>query len=470
MNSTVLDPRAGPSLVEQTVAYMRGRVDAGIWRAGTRVPSIREQARLLGISRFTVVEAYDRLVAEGLIESRRGSGFYVRAAARAPLAAEPGQRPTSDLDIVWLLRNMLNSAPAERSPGMGYLPAEAYDPEMLSTATRSVARAPAAALVETGSPEGHLPLREALVRLLAELNIDAPASQIITATGITQVLDLVAREFTRPGDAVLVEDPAWFLMFGRFARSGLRVLGVPRLHDGPDLDALERLAVEHRPKLLVINSHCHNPTGSMLSAACAYRLLRLAEQHDFLIVEDDIYGDFLPPAANAVRLAALDQLRRVIFCSGFSKTLSPGLRVGYAAASREHAQRLAEQKMLSVMTTPSFGERVVEQILVSGHYRKHVQRLRQHFDTQRPRALRALERCGVRIPQPASAGLFLWADMGRDTQTLAILARDAGFVTAPGALFSPSQAPSTRMRFNILTSTEPALLRWLAEVQGGSLG
>jgi len=460
-----IDP--GQSLVEQTVAHMRARVQGGTWRAGSRVPSIREQATTLGVSRFTVVEAYDRLVAEGVIESRRGSGFYVRAPQRAAVPRHDAPVASSEIDISWLMRNMLSSAPAERSPGLGHLPPSWYEPEMLSAATRSVSRMPAAELVETGSPEGYLPLRETLVRHMAGIEIEARAEQVITTTGICQALDLITREFSAPGDTVLVDDPAWPMMFGRFARSGLHVVGVPRLTDGPDLDVLERLLIEHRPRLFVINSFCHNPTGSMLSAACAYRLLRLAEQYELLIVEDDIYADFLPPSASAVRLASLDQLRRVIYVCGFSKTLSPSLRVGYAVASRENAERLSEQKMLSVMSSPAFGERVVQQILASGRYRKHVQRLRSHIDAHRPKALRALERCGARFPEPATCGLFLWADMGRDTQALAVKARDAGFVAAPGALFSPTQAPSTRMRFNVGTSTEPALLRWLAEAMQG---
>src|SRR5207249_11202861 len=130
-----------------------------------------------------------------------------------------------------------------------------------------------------------------------------------------------------------------FVMFGRFATLGARVIGVPRQADGPDLDTLRNLLPIHRPKLFVLSSAVHNPTGTSMTVANAYGVLQLAEEHGVALVEDDIYGDLSPasapnaPARGAVvRLAALDRRRRVIYVGGFSKTLAANLRVGYLAA------------------------------------------------------------------------------------------------------------------------------------------
>ena len=148
-----------------------------------------------------------------------------------------------------------------------------------------------------------------------------PERNLLTTNGVTHALDLIARHLVKPGDTVLVEDPAWFLIFGRLAAFGARLIGVPRGPDGPDTALLDQLAAEHKPKLFIINSAVHNPTGHTLSAGIAYEILRIAERHDFLVVEDDTYGDLHP--GGAMKLAVLDRLRRVILVSGYSRCWPP---------------------------------------------------------------------------------------------------------------------------------------------------
>jgi DNA-binding transcriptional MocR family regulator len=339
---------------------------------------------------------------------------------------------------------------------------------MIANALRAVSRQGAALLVNYGMPQGFLPLRQQLQLKLAELEIDAAPEQFVTTVGVTQALDLVAREFTLPGDTVFVDDPAWFLMFGAFAAMGLKVVGIPRLADGPDIAQLAAMAAVHRPKLYVINSVLHNPTSTSLSAAKAFQVLRLAEEHGFTIVEDDIYCDLHPGSAvqPATRLAALDQLKRVIYLGGFSKSLAANLRVGFIATSHEWAQRLCDRKMLATLTTSDIGERVVYKVLSEGLYRKHVDRLRGRLDGVRARTVRQMEKAGLKIEVAAPAGMFVWTDTGFDTIALAERALAAGLLLAPGALFSPSQLPSTRMRMNVSTSQEPGVWEFLARELG----
>ena len=271
----------------------------------------------------------------------------------------------------------------------------------------------------------------------------------------------MARHFIAPGDTVFVEDPAWFLMFGRFAAFGARVVGVPRRADGPDLAVLSNLLTRHQPKLFVVGSVLHNPTSGSLSAANAHGLLKLAETYRFTLVEDDVYGDLAP--GRALRLASLDQLQRVIYLSGFSKTLSANLRVGYIAAEAGVAQRLADLKMLTGLTTPELTERVVTRVLAEGQYRRHLDRVRGRLDAARDRTARALERAGARLLLQPEAGIFLWADFGRDTNAIAAEASAQGVLCAPGSLFSPTQLPSTLMRVSAASCLNPAAMRFLAE-------
>ncbi|MCG5075766.1 PLP-dependent aminotransferase family protein [Paraburkholderia tagetis] len=482
MSSVPLDQIPAPhdaattTLVDQLVQWGRRRIEERVFRPGMRMPSIRKLALDKGVSRFTVVEAYERLVAQGYLDSRRGSGFYVRErlAAVAPLerrpaasgadaggAAEPAPPPT--LDVVWLLRNMLHSSThPEKGPGLGYLPARWLDGELLAGAMRSLGRQSGSQLLGFGSPQGFLPLRQQLQTRLAEFEIGATPEQFVMVSGITQAIDLLARLYVQPGDTVVVGDPAWFQMFGRFVSQGARLVGVPYTPEGPDLDALETLVATWRPKLLVINSVLQNPTGTSLTAAQAFRILRLAEQYDFLVVEDDIYGDLCPAGYPATRLASLDQLRRVIYLGSFSKTLAPNLRVGFIASSLDVAQAVADQKMLVGMTSPELNERVLFRVLTEGHYRRHVERLRVRLDGVRDKAARMLERAGCRLFTAPGAGMFLWADTGVDADALTAAGHEAGFLLTPGSLFSPHQSPTTWMRFNIANCGDPTLPTFLA--------
>lgn len=485
----LLSRESGDSLVDQIVRTVQSRIDDKLLRTGARMPSIRQFADLHSVSRFTVVEAYDRLVAQGFLESRRGSGFYVRE--RSPVAGttvtgtvvplrshnshngnenggndNPAAQP-QQLDVVWLVRNMFRQMPPQKMPGGGLLPPDWLDGDLIGNGLRAVGRQNQS-LLTYGTPQGFLPLRQQLQLKLAELEITATPEQILMTSGVTQGLDIVARHFLRPGDVIFVDDPAWFLMFGSFAAMGAKVVGIPRLADGPDIAKLAELAALHKPRLYVINSVLHNPTSTSLSAAKAFQILRLAEEHDFTIVEDDIYCDMHPGAGvqAATRIAALDQLHRVIYLGGFSKTLSANLRVGFIATSTELARHLADRKMLSTLTTSEIGERVIYKILSEGHYRKHAERLRNRLNSVRDKVVRQLERVGLSTGLATGSGMFVWTDAGRDTNMLTEKAMVQGFLLAPGSLFSPNQLPSTKMRINVASMADPGIWRFFEQELG----
>ena len=469
----LLSRESGDSLVNQIVRTMQSRIDDKLLRTGTRMPSIRQFAQLHQVSRFTVVEAYDRLVAQGCLESRRGSGFYVRE--RSPVTSNSttvapgnttaaGTSPAPQLDVVWLVRNMFRQMPAQNMPGGGLLPPDWLDGDLIGNALRAIGRQHQS-LLSYGTPQGFLPLRQQLQLKLAELEIAAAPEQILMTAGVTQALDIVARHFLRPGDAIFVDDPAWFLMFGSFAALGAKVIGIPRLADGPDIAKLAELAALHKPRLYVINSVLHNPSSTSLSAAKAFQILRIAEEHDFTIVEDDIYCDMHPGTAAhpATRMAALDQLQRVIYLGGFSKTLSANLRVGFIATSPDLARSLADRKMLSTLTTSEIGERVVYKILSEGHYRKHTERLRNRLNNVRDKVIDQLHRVGLTTGRTAASGMFVWCDAACDTNVLTEQAMAQGFLLAPGSLFSPNQLPSSKMRINVASMAEPGIWRFLEQ-------
>jgi len=456
-----LEPKQDHRLPAQLAARFAQRIETHALRPGTRLPSIRNCARESRVSRSTVVEAYDRLIAAGLVESRRGSGFYVRLRANKIAqrrnAAHP--LPGTVLDVSWLLRAQRRQSPGSEQPGAGLLPENWLDHEMVAAAVRSVGRSRGSWLLKYGAVDGYLPLREALATRLAHIGIGAPAEQILTTAGATEAIDMVARRFLAPGDTVFVEDPAWFVMFARFAAFGARIVGVPRGSDGPDIAALESLLAREKPKLFILNSVAHNPTGSCMSTLNANRMLELATRHDFMIVEDDIYGDL--QGRHSPRLASLDDGRRVIYVGGFSKTLAASLRVGFIAAQPALIRELRDIKALTGLASAELCERVVARIIVERSYERMLERVRNQLDDCRQQTAEHLRRAGAKIAGPPGAGMYLWVDFGRDTNELATTGSREGVLLAPGSLFSPTQLPSTWMRVAAATCLNDQAMKFL---------
>lgn len=455
-----LEAKQDHRLPAQLAARLAQRIETHALRPGTRLPSIRNCARESRVSRSTVVEAYDRLIAAGLIESRRGSGFYVRLRLnKQQRRAVPHSMPVTPLDVSWLLRAQRRQSPGSEQPGAGLLPESWLDHDMVAAAVRGVGRSRGSWLLKYGAVEGYLPLRETLALRLARVGIEMPADQILTTAGATQAIDLVARRFLAPGDLVLVEDPAWFVMFARFAAFGARIVGVPRTADGPDIAALESVLAREKPKLFILNSVAHNPTGSCLSAAVAARVLELAARHGFMLLEDDIYGDL--QGRHSTRLASLDDGRHVIYVGGFAKTLAASLRVGFVAAHPALIRELRDIKALTGLASVELSERVVARIIVERSYERLLESLRAKLDDCRARTGEALTRMGAKIAGPPTAGMYLWADFGRDTNELAAAGSREGVLLAPGSLFSPTQLPSTWMRVAAATCLNERAMRFL---------
>ena len=486
MGAAVLARSAAQTLAEQLAGHYAARIRQRLLMPGARLPSVRESARRHRVSPSTVVAAYDQLLAQGLVEAKRQRGFFVRdgdalsprASAQAPaledtarlaLTTETALRPTTPMrpppvDATALIRGMFVTDEQHPAPGLGTLPPEWLDAGMLQTALRRV-MAPAkssrdshqpSSYLNYGEPAGDVRLRHALAQRLADFGVPATPAQIVTANGATHALDIVSRALLAPGDAVLVDEPGWSVEFARLTQLGMRLLPVPRGVDGPDLAAMAALAKAHQPRLYVTCSVLHNPTGVSLGLAAAHQVLRLAEQHDFRILEDDTYAHLAP--AHAPRLSALDGLRRTIYVSGFAKILAPGWRVGFLAAPPDLVDRFVDVKLLGTLTTPALLEQAVAVCLEQGWLRRHAERVIARLGAARTRSVKLALAAGCRFATPP-AGLFGWLDTGVDTERLSTDMLDDGWLLAPGTLFHPNRQPSTLMRINFATTQDPRFWR-----------
>ena len=446
-----LDPSSAEPLVAQIVNGLTRSILSRQWRPGSRAQSIREFARQHGVSTSTVVEAYDRLVAAGLLTARRGAGFFVADTGR-PDAHRPQAQDRMDEGTIssdWLLRDIYEQREGDIYAGCGWLPETWHDLDAVSKGLRHLALHPQGS-IRYGHPKGYEPLRQHLTRQLAELEIEAPPEQILLTLGASQGMDLIVRRLTQPGDTVFVDDPGYSNLLSALRLRGLHLVGVPMTPTGPDTAVLEALLAEHRPQLYITNTQLHNPTGASYSAATAFKVLRLAERHDFLVVEDNVSADLVP--GRAITLAGADQLKRVVYVGSFSTSIAPGLRVGFVAAEPGLLDELVYHKLVSGMSTPVINERLVHTISLEGHVRKHLEQLRNRLAKAQERACRRLENAQFKLFFEPGAGMFVWArpaDPAVDTLALAQAALAQDILLAPGHLFRPDQSPSPWLRFNV---------------------
>jgi DNA-binding transcriptional MocR family regulator len=365
------------------------------------------------------------------------------------------------VDAATLIRGMFRqvgpSGHDKSMPGMGVLPPHWLECSFMGAAVRRVTSTVSLhkLSLQYGDPAGDALLRRALGHKLADLDIKARPEQIVTTVGATHALDVVCRTLLRPGDSVMVDEPGWAVEFARLTQMGMRILPVPRGPDGPDLEVMARYCEEHRgeqqPKLFVSVSVLHNPTGYSLGPASAHRVLQLAEAHDFRIVEDDTYSHLAP--SHATRMAALDGLKRTIYVSGFAKILAPNWRIGYLAASPDLVERLIDTKLLTTLTTPSLLEQALGLCLEQGQIRRHAERVRARLDVARARTVQLALAAGCRFVAEPS-GLFGWVDTGVDTDRLAQVMMDEGYLLAPGSLFHAQRRPTTLMRINFASTQD----------------
>ncbi|MBS0442708.1 MAG: PLP-dependent aminotransferase family protein [Proteobacteria bacterium] len=456
-----LAPDSSTPLVTQIVDGLRRLIADRSLQPDAKLPSIRAFAATHGVSVFTVVEAYDRLVAQGWLVSRANAGFFVKR--RAGDVATPGEGGAPDLrfDARWYLKQIFESRNLPVKAGCGWLPHDWLFEEGVRRSLRQLAT-DGAELGGYGSPHGHMALRALIAETLAEQQIAASADHVLLTQGSSQALDLAVRRLVKTGDAVLVDEPGYPNLMFMLRYLGARLVGVPRTPQGYDTAALEALIVEHKPSVFFTQPRLQSPTGSVTPIAQLYRVLQIAEAHGLTLVENDLYADMDPLARPS--LASLDQLRRVIHIGSYSKTISPNIRVGFVAAEPGLLDELTQLKMVSGLTSSDITERIAFGALTEGRWRKHLKALRDRLADAHGRVAQRLTGLGFELFGEPKAGLYLWA-RHPDLPDAAELSREAagqGVMLGPGHLFLVQPRTTGWMRFNVAFSEDERLWRLLA--------
>jgi len=463
-----LSPEKTVPLAAQLVVQFESHIRAQALPPGARLPSIRQLAARHQISRFVVIEAYERLIARGLVRSRHGSGFYVVDGSTEPAAADESLKlRVAEEESIQILQQF-NPPGQALKLSSGFVPEAWRDVEGLAQATRLARRANARALTDYAPPHGTAELRQQLLLGSARLGIRADLSNMMVTTGASQALDLVVRSHLRPGDTVFVEDPGYYNLFGLLRLQGVRLLAVPRLKEGPDLETMNALLRRFKPKMFFVNTVFHNPTGTTMTPQTAFTVLQLAQQHGFVIVEDDVYGDL--QATPTQRIATLDQLDHVIYIGGLSKTLSSSLRIGYVIADAERIKQMVGIKVLTSLGGSHLSEAVATIMLERGMYRKHLEHLRRRMQQALAATVHALVGAGWNIFGPPGGGSFVWARVPGidDASSLVEEARRFDIALAPGALCRPDGEACAWIRINVAFAQDPKAMRFFERM--GEIG
>jgi len=318
--------------------------------------------------------------------------------------------------------------------------------------------------LQYGGSRGNRDGFEAARCRMQKRGIDVPAEEIIITSGSQQVIDLMTKVFVDEGDTILMEDPTFVGALGVFRNYKARLEGIPMQEDGIDLDALEgRLGAGIKVKFMYLIPNFQNPTGLTTSIEKRMRILDLARQYDFLILEDDPYGElWFTGGPDDVRpIKAWDTEGRVVYTSSFSKIISPGIRIAWAAAPSGVIDRFdMARQMMDVCSNPLM-QGVANELCSSGFLDAHIERLRGVYARQAETMLAALEKHmpdGVTWTKP-DGGFYVWLTLPEGTDTLDMLknALDADVAYVIGSAFSPDSGSRNALRLSFCHESESAI-------------
>ncbi len=323
-----------------------------------------------------------------------------------------------------------------------------------------------------GDPQGDIGLRQQIAQILVQQGLEVSFENLIVTSGSMQSLSLLAEHFVASGDRVIVEAPTYHGFLSSLQQRNAQIIGIPMTPQGINLDLLAQYLASHRPKLIYTISTLHNPTGITTSVEHRRKLLSLAQQHSCLVIEDNAYEplsfEVTPPP-----IKAFDNSDRVIYVGTFSKTLMPGLRVGYMSITGPQHKALVERKLLHDFHVSAASQAIIKEYLASGHYRRRLNQTRALHRDRRDHMIQAMIRhfpANVTWTVP-NGGTFLWIQLPDSVSLQAVCSAAAQqkVLVGSGAAFFPKNQgyPALRLNFSLPTEQSDRGIQILGDILSG---
>ena len=448
------------SVTRQLVERFAGLIDAGELEPGTKLPTTRALAEQAGINPLTAARVYRRLGELGYTTATVGRGTFVRT--------RPPRSGAAIADDGWQLAALPRRTPSYaeqmlhesfRSPdredviplAAGWPDPESFPREALAAAGRRILDEQPDAVLSYQPPEGVPVLRDAIAEHGARHGFARASHEVLVTTGARQALDLVTRALLEPGDVAVVESPTFTGTISSLETAGARILPIPVDDDGANVDLIEGILARHEVKLVVLQTSCHNPTGASLSPERRAKLVALAQERSFFVVEDGVYA---PLRFEGPRLPALrnEAPAHVVYLESLSKTVGGGLRLGWIAAQGPVLARLAQLKMNSDLHTPAITQLIAAELLRGDGYEDHVRKGAEMYRVRRDAMVEALERHlgDVATWIVPGGGHNLWVTLDRpvDERLLYAEALREGVTFLPGGAAEPEPTGRTSIRLS----------------------
>ncbi|WP_346827501.1 PLP-dependent aminotransferase family protein [Serratia inhibens] len=453
-------------------AILSQRIEQGLYPAGDRLPSVRMLSQEHGVSISTVQQAYRLLEESQLVEARPKSGYFVRGLrtlAELPAVTRPVQRPV-DISQWEQVLELIRTKPREDLVQLGRGMPDISEPTLkpLVKALGHMGRHGDLRSLYYDNIQGVMGLREQVARLLLDSGCQISADQLVITTGCHEALSAGLRAVCQPGDIVAVDSPCFHGTMQTLKGLGMKALEVPTDPlTGISLEALE-MALDQWPiKAILLTPNCNNPLGYIMPEARKQRLLTLAQRHDVAIIEDDVYGDIAYQYPRPRTIKSFDDDGRVLLCSSFSKTLAPGLRIGWIAPGR-YLERVLHMKYIGTGSTATQPQLAIADFIRHGHYLQHLRRMRTRYQQNRDRMTGWIMKYfppGTRVSQPRG-GFMLWIELDDEFDTLRLnrYLEQQGVQIAVGSIFSASGKYRNCLRINYAPKLTPEIEQAVSRV------
>ncbi len=446
------------------IDFIKEKISTGEWPIGSKIPSQRDLAQAFEVNRSTVIAALEELTADGLIEGKLGMGTVVVNNTWTLLATtpppdwseyvrsglhKPSMTSVQEINKREFQADLIQLSKGELSPDM--FPVDAMK-QVMERVTRNLSG------FGYEEPRGYLPLRQAVSDYVGRQGITASPSSVLIVSGALQALQLISVGLLHRGSTVFLEQPSYLNSLHVFQSAGMELAGLPMDRQGMIAQAIYARRKEEHGAILYTNPCFHNPTGILMTEKRRLELLRVCEEERLPIIEDDIYRELWTKEPPPLPLKARDKHGHVLYIGSLSKTLTPGLRIGWVVGPEPVIERLADIKMQTDYGVSSLSQRVAEEWLASGLYEKHMHKVREQLITRRAAAIQALTKHMSELAtwEVPDGGFFIWLKINGKLSTMELFtaAKRQGILLNPGNIYGETQQGYVRLSYGYASITD----------------